>query len=132
MTAGDINGALVPQVGGHPGQPLNTFDMSALNRLGILINSLERGRTYPCPGGSGGGYSDIVAGAPVVVEDGAGVVLATTTLSGGQVNMNGCMFTFQVKVPDIPIYRVTVTHRGAMTRSRDDMAAQGWHVAMKV
>jgi hypothetical protein len=132
MTAPDINGALVTQVGGYPGEPLSSFDMKQLNTLESLLKSLKGGRTYPCPGGAGGGYNDIVAGAQVVIEDGTGSTLATTDLRGGTLGMHGCTFTFEADVLDAPFYRITVTHRGAVTYSRDDMERSGWHADLKL
>ena len=129
FTVPDINGALITQVGGYPGQLLTTLDMASLNRMGTLIKSLRQGKTYPCPQGSGGGFNDIVAGAQVIVQDGNGAVLATTALTGGRVNMHGCTFDFRVEVPVTDFYQVLVSHRGALTYSRDDLERNGWHVS---
>lgn len=129
MTVPDINGALVVQLGAYPGQPLSQLSGPQLDKLGVLIDSLTKGKTYPCPGGSGGGYDDIVAGAQVVVQDGAGSVLATSSLTGGRVNVKGCTFVFSVDVPDADFYQVTVTHRGALIYSRSDLTGDDWHVA---
>ena len=129
FTVPDINGALITQVGGYPGQPLTTLDMARLNRMGTLIKSLRQGKTYPCPQGAGGGFSDIVAGTQVIVQDGSGAVLATTALTGGRVNMRGCTFDFRIEVPAADFYQVLVSHRGALTYSRDDLARSGWHVS---
>jgi hypothetical protein len=132
ITVPDINGALITQVGGYPGQPLNTLDMSHLNKMGALLNSLERGKTYPCPQGSGGGFGDLVVGAQVTVLSGDGAVLATGSLTGGRVNLHGCTFTYRLTVPDSEFYRIEVSHRGALTFSRADLAAEGWHVSARL
>jgi hypothetical protein len=132
FTVPDINGALVTQVGGYPGQPLSSLSGRQLDRMGAMLTSLERGETFPCPEGAGGGYSDIAAGGQVVVKDGAGRVLATTELSGGQVNTRGCTFDFQLEVPDTDFYQVEVTHRGALTFARSDLAANEWHVSARL
>lgn len=128
MTVPDINGALVTQVGGYPGQPLSEFSMAQLNKMQRLIDSLTHGKTYPCPLGSGGGYSDVAAGGQVTVQDGEGTILATTTLAGGILNSRGCTFSFSTEVPDADFYQVTITHRGALTYSRTDLEANGWKV----
>jgi hypothetical protein len=132
FTVPDINGALVTQVGGYPGQPLGDLTGQQLDKMGRLLDSLAEGKTYPCPGGSGGGFDDLVAGAQVVVEDGARTVLATSTLTGGVINTRGCTFTFKVQVPDADFYRVTVTHRGTLTYSRNQMVANGWRVTARL
>lgn len=78
----------------------------------------------PCIGYQG--YSDITAGAPVVITDQGGTVIATGQLDQGSatVGANGrgtaCTFTFTVQhVPVKPFYGVTVSHRGAVTYSSD-------------
>lgn len=129
FTVPDINGALVTQVGGYPGQPLDTFGGGQLKKLETLLNSLAHGTTYPCPLGSGGGFSDIVQGTQVMVQDGSGEIIGSSTLAGGHLNEQGCTFTFRVTVPDTNFYQITVSHRGALTYSREEMLANGWHVS---
>lgn len=133
MTVPDINGALVTLVGGHPGQALSTFSLPRLNRLERLLDALESGATYACPGGSGGGFDDIAVGTQVVVEDATtGAVLATTSLTGGTLGTTGCTFDFDVEVPEAAFYRVEVSHRGEVAFSRQDLETQGWRVAMRL
>ena len=122
----DVNGALVTQIGGHPGQPLTDFTEAKLATFEKLLASLSKGKTYPCPGGSGGDHDDVVAGAPVAVHDGDGNALATTKLVGGTLTAQGCIFTFGVKVSGADLYEVTVTQRDALTFSRTDLEAHGW------
>ena len=124
----EFNAALIPQIGHYPGEPLSQLTLPELQRLGGLLDSIQQGKTYPCPGGAGGGYGDIAAGAQVVVTDGDGRVLATTALQGGILNMSGCTFSYSVTVPDSSFYGVTVTHRGTLTYSRQDLAGRGWLV----
>lgn len=128
----DINGALVTQVGGYPGQPLTSLRLKQLNRIGTMLDALEIGRTYPCPRGAGGGYRDIAAGTRVVVQDGAGNVLATSALTGGRVNMQGCTFSFRLQVPDSEFYQVLVSHRGTLTYSREELQRKGWRISAKL
>lgn len=132
MTVPDINGALAAHVGGYPGQPLDELGMNALNKLERMLDSLEQGKTYPCPGGSGGGLGDVVAGGVVKIQDGEGKVLATSALEGGLINMRGCTFTFSAKVPDADFYQVTITDRGALTFSRSDLEKSGWKVLARL
>jgi hypothetical protein len=68
-------------------------------------------------------------GGQVVAADGNGSVIATSELTGGVVGKHGCTFSFAVKVPDRPFYAVTVTHRGAVTYSRQELARSGWKIA---
>jgi hypothetical protein len=132
LTVPDIGGALVTQIGGQPGQALSEFEMPALKTFRRLLDSLEQGKTYPCPDGSGGGFSDIVAGGRVTIEDGAGKVLATTTLTGGLIDTRGCTFAFSAQVPDADVYRVAVTDRAGLTFSRSDLEANGWKVLARL
>jgi len=128
VTVPDTNGALVAQVGGYPGEPVS--DLTGAQRLHFdrLLASLKSGETYPCPRGAGGSYGDVVAGGQVVVQDGKGNALATSTLTGGLVNTRGCTFAFQVEVSDVDFYGVTVTDRGELTYSRKDMVTNQWQV----
>jgi multidrug efflux pump subunit AcrA (membrane-fusion protein) len=132
LTVPDIGGALVTQIGGQPGQALSEFDLPARKKFRRLLDSLEQGRTYPCPDGSGGRFSDIVAGAQVTIEDGAGKVLATSTLTGGLIDPRGCTFTFSAEVSDADLYRVAVAQRGGLTFSRSDLEANGWKVLARL
>ena len=59
-------------------------------------------------------------------------MLATATLTGGVLNAQGCTFSYSAQVPGADFYSVTVTHRGALTYSRSQMIASGWHVAAKL
>lgn len=132
MTVPDINGALVTQVGGRPGQPVSDFSLPQLKKLERLLTSLTEGRTYPCPGGAGGGFADVVAGGPVTIKDGAGAVLATTELVGGTLSARGCTFTFSAEVSDADFYQVAVTRRGSLNFSRTDLATTGWRVLARL
>lgn len=132
ITEPDINGALVTRVGGYPGQALSGLTMSQLNKMGSMLDAMKTGRTYACPEGSGGGYEDIARGGQVVIRDGNGSILATTSLLGGTLGVHGCTFAYSAHVPDVPFYEVTVTHRGALTYSKQQLAASRWHIASHV
>ena len=94
-----------------------------------LLNSIKSGRTYPCPRGTGGGFSDMSVGTQVTVEDGHGSTMATSSLSGGVLGIHGCTFVFSVEVADADFYRVTVAQRGALTYSRVELDRAGWKVS---
>ena len=124
----DITGAVGPLVGEYPGVSISDMSLSELRKGQEILGALQGGKSYPCPEGSGGGYEDIKAGAQVVVEDGESKVLATSELTGGTLTADGCSFDFAAEVPEVPFYRVTVTHRGALTYSLADLKKQNWHV----
>lgn len=132
IAVSDINGALVTQVGGYPGQAVRTLTQRQLDRLGSLVKSLKTGKTYPCPAGAGGGYADLAVGTQVTVKDGSGKILATSSLTGGRVTMHGCVFTYSVSVPAADFYQVEVAHRGALTFSQEELAANDWQVSGRV
>lgn len=132
ITVPDINGALVVQVGGYPGQPLSELTGDQLDRMSVFLDRIGAGKTYSCPLGSGGGFSDLTVGAQVVVENEGGLVLATSELRGGTLNKRGCVFHWQAVVPAAKFYRVSITHRGELTYSREQLERDGWRVTSKL
>jgi hypothetical protein len=98
---------------------------SKLERLDALMN----GKTFPCSGGPGGGYSDLADGAGVQVSDGAGKLLATSSLTGGQQSLKGVTFRFTVAVPDEEFYKVQIANRGELPYSRADLEKKAWKVS---
>jgi hypothetical protein len=85
-----------------------------------------------------GGYSDVSAGAQVVIKDGAGAILQTGALGLGHlVDYSGlnatCAFDFSVDgVPDAPFYQVEVSSRGDISYSAVEMEQNGWHVELSL
>jgi hypothetical protein len=82
-----------------------------------------------------GGYDDIKPGLPVTVKDGAGAIIGLGALVSSQAapvytDDRQCVYSFEVTVPDVPFYSVEVGHRGAVAKSRADVEAQGWTVAV--
>ena len=82
-----------------------------------------------------GGYDDVREGAQVVVKDGGGKIIASTSLSSGKAARPDytwrCQFDFAIQdVPKADFYQVEVSHRGALTYSRQDMEERGWFVAL--
>ena len=97
------------------------------------LNELVAGATIECPEGPGGGYNDIADGADVTVKDGAGDLLGVGALTGGTMTGGGTVFTFTVPgVPDVDFYQVEVSHRGAVTYTKDEMEAAGWVVSFSL
>ncbi|MCE0766287.1 hypothetical protein LWC35_25780 [Pseudonocardia kujensis] len=71
-----------------------------------------------------GGYSDIHAGTGVTIANASGAVVATGALATGRASSpTTCDFAFTV--PDVPagedFYQVTVSHRGTLTSSADEL-----------
>jgi hypothetical protein len=109
--------AMVAACGGHTLEgKLSLFD----TKFGTSIGS--------CTGE--GGYDDIRAGAAVIVKDESGKVLATGSLGSGKITDPAtCEFSFSLAdVPDAKFYQIEVSHRGALTYSRDDLDKRGWKV----
>lgn len=92
-------------------------------RLGAFQWNHAADGSTPCTGWQG--YSDITAGAPVVITDQAGTVVATGQLQQGTATVDtgtgratGCTLAFAVPgVPDRSFYGVAVSHRGVQTYS---------------
>ena len=84
----------------------------------------------PCQGT--GGYDHIQEGAQVVVSDGQGKILATTSLSSGSGGSDeNCIFSFVVKdLPTADFYSVEVSHRGKITSSRQELEKNAWWVRL--
>jgi hypothetical protein len=129
VTVAAWNEPLEPLVGAYPGQPLEDLTGDQLDKLKALSDSLQQGKTYPCPQGAGGGYDDLVVGGQVVIADGSGSVLATSSLTGGVEDITGCTFDYTAQVPDATFYQITVTHRGALTYSREELQSKKWVVS---
>jgi len=69
-----------------------------------------------------GGYSDIQAGAEVVISDDNGATLAITHLTGGSGLSTSCEFSIATKVPaGKGFYGVTVSHRGTVKMSEAEV-----------
>ncbi|SOD72702.1 hypothetical protein SAMN05892883_2054 [Jatrophihabitans sp. GAS493] len=68
-----------------------------------------------------GGYTDVVNGAEVTIADDTGKTLAITQLGQGEAVGSTCVFTFAAVVPEVPFYGVTVTHRGTVKFTKDQM-----------
>ena len=130
MTEPDVAGALTARAGGFPGQRYGTLTAPQQKRLRELVRSVERGRTYACPLGSGGPFRDIVAGARVSVRSGTGTLLATTALTGGTVTERGCTFGFTAAVGDADSYQVGVTRRGTVPYTKRALVDNDWRVGL--
>lgn len=76
------------------------------------------------------GYDDLAEGAQVVVTDQTGAVVGTAQLSYGDLHGSGmtrsCVFSFDVLVPPgRPFYGITVSHRGTIQFSGDQIGSGG-------
>lgn len=98
-------------------------------RLGAFQWNHAADGSTPCTGWQG--YSDITAGAPVVITDQAGTVVATGQLQQGTATVDtttgratACTLAFAVPgLPDRSFYGVAVSHRGTQTYSAADARA---------
>ncbi|MBT2480341.1 hypothetical protein [Streptomyces sp. ISL-94] len=70
-----------------------------------------------------GGYKDIGAGTEVTVTDAAGKVVAAGSLGQGEIVGTACMLRFTVEgIPEgSKLYRVEVSHRGALTKTEQEL-----------
>jgi hypothetical protein len=98
-----------------------------------LIDSDVGGSSGDCYGTEG--YDDIEQGAQVTVKNGSGKTLAVSDLQAGSSDdedfMVSCEFGFVVRdVPDASFYDVTVSHRGGVSFSKDEMERKNWHVRL--
>ena len=110
-------------------------DYSGIETTGGYLYGVLHGGSYkdePCTGK--GGYDDIRLGASVVVKDGKDVTLATGRLGPGKMTEErGCEFNLEVlNVPKADFYSIEVSHRGALTYARQELAAIGWSVAFEL
>jgi hypothetical protein len=82
------------------------------------------------------GYSDLKAGAPVVLKDEKGTILASGVLGKGTppTGRGTCSFPFNLTgVPDTAkFYTVTVSNRGEISESHDELAGKGWAFALTI
>jgi hypothetical protein len=102
-----------------------TIDIRA-NLEGSDIASLKG----ECVGSNG--YSDLQAGAPVVVKNDKGRTIATSSLDAGVPGTRQCVFGFTAKVPDATFYVIEVTHRGEVTYSRKQLEKRKWRLALSL
>jgi len=82
-----------------------------------------------------GGYSDINAGAQVVLTDGSGTTMSTAVLSDGEFDGQGCVFAFELReVRHANYYRLAVagSNRGQLQYSYDELAHESWSVQLSL
>ena len=78
---------------------------------------------------------DIKAGAPVVVSDAAGKVLATTRLAQGrpEATRRGCVFAFSLAgLPSADSFAVKVGRQSILTFPTAALANNGWRVTLNL
>lgn len=96
-----------------------------------LVDSDVVGDSDDCYGT--GGYDDIESGAQVVVKDGAGKTIATGRLGAGEFDdelVTTCTLPFVVEVPNADFYSFSVSHRGELNYSREELEDEGWDVGL--
>jgi len=81
-----------------------------------------------------GGYDDIYAGTAVTVKDENSKILATGSLGGGTApDRFSCSFPFKISnLPEAKFYQVEISHRGAVTYSREDLDRRGWAIQLSL
>lgn len=79
-------------------------------------------------------FSDIAAGAAVTVSDQSGTILGLGQLDPGMVTASEeCEFLFTIPdIPSKPFYQVQVGHRGEMTYSASQLAANAWVIGFSL
>jgi hypothetical protein len=78
-----------------------------------------------------GGYSDIAPTTPVVVKNGKGDVLATTSLGPGKGDAGQCTFSFEFPVTEgQDRYVVSVGRRGEFSYTFGQLRGQGVHIRL--
>jgi hypothetical protein len=99
-----------------------TGDMS----LSAVSSGLTTGSS--CQGTNG--YSDVVPGAQVTIEDGSGTTLATSVYGDGVFDGTSCVFDFTfIDVPKSAFYRVVSgSNRGVVQFSYQEMVDNNWAV----
>jgi hypothetical protein len=90
----------------------------------------RRGRR--CQGS--GGYSDIRAGADVVIRDGDGNIIASGRLGeAAATSSTSCRLSFVVEdVPRADFYTVEVGGRGGPSYSYEDLDDAGWEIDLEI
>lgn len=108
-----------------------------------LVDTFRGAAGDDCQGG--GGFSDMHAGAQVVVKDAASQIIAAGSLSAGTLpqatneagtpvvdrsrSFSECVFTFEVaNVPAADFYTVEVSDRGGITYSHAELVEKDWTV----
>ncbi len=106
----------------------STLTYTVLGHLDLNSSSIGRFAGH-CNGT--GGYSDLTGGAPVILRDEHGTIIASTVLRDGQ-DMVVCRFSFTLlDVPDTAkFYAITVGRRGEISESHDELAADGWEFGL--
>jgi hypothetical protein len=77
------------------------------------------------------GYADIDRSTAVMVRNGTGAILSTTTLGDGHGDDRTCTFTFSFPITEgQDRYVVSVSHRGEFIYTFDQLANQGVHIRL--
>jgi len=126
VVLGCLGFLIVPRVTGGSDDKVPTL-LVGIGVGGSLINHPEDG--VPCS--TSGGFTDIQEGAPVVIQNGDGDVIATSSLQAGTQAGSACVFFSEFhNLAKAKFYSIEVTHRGKITKSYDDLAAEGWRIGL--
>lgn len=80
-----------------------------------------------------GGYADIQVGAQITVTDQTGTIIGVGVLEPIYLpNDERCVFTFTIDVPEATFYTLTMSRRGNLTYSKQDLEEAGWHVDLVI
>jgi hypothetical protein len=95
-------------------------------------NAWEAGQL--CDGSSTNGYTDIGPGENIVVKNGSGKIIATTSLRDGRgLDATDCEFKFSVKVPTVSFYQFSLGSRNrTITKSLSQMKRSKWKIGLSL
>jgi hypothetical protein len=120
-------------VAGHIMRKLELNGYSAAATLS-MYTAIMRGGDIPevaasCEDGlADSGYDDIRDGSLVTVRDAGGTLIGTTNLAGGELEQDGCKFSFTVRVPKADFYQIQIGRREGLTSSYSELSGNGWHI----
>jgi hypothetical protein len=120
-------------------QPIFTTETFTLNGKLLFRNPVEyvspvdSVQGQECYGHDG--YSDINGNLTITVKDGTGNILATGKTESGKFQLVGspavyqCIFVFYpITLPKSDFYVVSLTNRGEMTFSLEDLKSKNWTI----
>ncbi len=124
---------VIAEANGYPVLSLAPEDTVGVASARVdFLGAIMSGTRFDCSSGLGGGYQDLAEGANITVTDGTGAVIAVGTLGSGVMDGAGCHLGYRIQVPETEFYRITVSHRGTLSYSRDQLHSSGWSVSSEV
>ena len=114
----------VAALAGCSGSDGSTDSTPTKQLQGTFTITYAAGNADPC--GPAPDHPDLVDGAPVMVLDGAGTVIAEGLLGDGTAEADTCVREFRVEnVPDVAGFRVTVGSYGPIDVTAEALTAAG-------